>query len=121
MTDGFLYIRAAAALLFVLALLGVVAFVARRFTGGVVPSKRQKRLAVVEIAAIDPKRRLVLVRRDQTEHLLLIGGGQDVVVEAAIGAAVASAVTVAPVEAPPSPPPAPRQGPPRSRLDEVRF
>lgn len=117
MSDGFLYLRAAAALLFVLALLGVFAFLARRFSGGVVPSKRQKRLSVVEVAAVDPKRRLVLIKRDQVEHLLLIGGGQDLVIEAGIGAAaVAPAV---PVEE--DLPPPVRQAPPRSRLDEVRF
>ena len=117
MSDGYLYIRAAAALLFVLALLGVVAFVARRFSGGVIPSKRQKRLAVVEVAAVDPKRRLVLVKRDQVEHLLLIGGGQDLVIESGIGGTVAVPAASAEEDLPPPV----RQGPPRSRLDEVRF
>lgn len=116
MVDGMLYAKAAAALLFVLALLGAFAFVARRLSGGaIVLSKRQKRLAIVEVAAIDPKRRLVLVRRDQTEHLLLIGGGSDLVVEGGIepGGMVARRIE-APVA---DPEPVPR----RSRLDEVRF
>jgi flagellar protein FliO/FliZ len=39
------------------------------------------RLVVLEIAKVDRARRLVLVRRDQTEHLLLIGGPSDVVLE----------------------------------------
>lgn len=43
-----------------------------------------RRLAVVEALNVDPRRRLVLVRRDDTEHLLLIGGSTDVVVETAI-------------------------------------
>jgi flagellar protein FliO/FliZ len=119
MSDGDLYVRAAAALVFVLALLGVFALLARRFPGsGVMPSKRQKRLGVVEVAAVDPKRRLVLVRRDQVEHLVLIGGGNDLVIESGIGLAVT------PPPAPP-PPPVPEDlaPPPRraSRLDEVRF
>lgn len=45
---------------------------------------RRPRLAILDAAAIDAKRRLVLVRRDETEHLILIGGPTDVVVEAGI-------------------------------------
>jgi hypothetical protein len=39
------------------------------------------RLAVVDAAAVDGRRRLVLVRRDNIEHLIMIGGPTDVVVE----------------------------------------
>jgi flagellar biogenesis protein FliO len=46
---------------------------------------RQPRLAILETAAVDQRRRLVLIRRDETEHLLLIGGPSDLVVEPAIG------------------------------------
>ncbi len=42
---------------------------------------RKTRLAVMDATAIDSHRRLVLVRRDDIEHLLLIGGPTDVVVE----------------------------------------
>lgn len=42
---------------------------------------RKARLAVMDAAAIDDKRRLVLVRRDDVEHLILIGGANDIVVE----------------------------------------
>lgn len=42
---------------------------------------RRTRLAVMDAAAVDDKRRLVLVRRDDVEHLILIGGPTDVVVE----------------------------------------
>ena len=78
------YIRFALALIFVLALIGVLTALARRmgigFRG---PGRGPKgrRLAIVEVLALDPKRRLVLVRRDRTDHLLLLGGGTDVVVE----------------------------------------
>jgi hypothetical protein len=51
--------------------------------------RRGQRLAVVEYREIDRSRRLVLVRRDQTEHLLLIGGHSDVVVETGLAAPVA--------------------------------
>jgi hypothetical protein len=39
------------------------------------------RLAVIDAAAVDGRRRLVLVRRDNVEHLLMIGGPSDIVVE----------------------------------------
>lgn len=42
---------------------------------------RKTRLAVMDATAVDSQRRLVLVRRDDIEHLLLIGGPTDVVIE----------------------------------------
>lgn len=47
-------------------------------------TNRQPRLAVLDAAAVDARRRLVLVRRDNVEHLILIGGPSDVVVESGI-------------------------------------
>jgi len=41
----------------------------------------RRRLAVIETAAVDANRQLVLVRRDDVEHLILIGGPTDLVVE----------------------------------------
>jgi flagellar biogenesis protein FliO len=43
--------------------------------------KGHARLSVTDAAIVDDKRRLVLVRRDNVEHLILIGGPSDVVVE----------------------------------------
>lgn len=45
---------------------------------------RQPRLAVTDAAIVDDKRRLVLVRRDNVEHLILIGGNSDVLLESNI-------------------------------------
>jgi hypothetical protein len=42
---------------------------------------RKTRLAVMDATAVDSHRRLILVRRDDVEHLLLIGGPTDLVVE----------------------------------------
>ena len=42
---------------------------------------RQPRLSVTDAAIVDDKRRLVLVRRDNVEHLLMIGGPGDIVIE----------------------------------------
>src|SRR5262245_43232178 len=73
------------AILIVLALIGAVAWVVRRFAGGGVGASgargRMPRLAVIDAAAVDGRRRLVLVRRDNVEHLLMIGGPADLVVE----------------------------------------
>jgi flagellar protein FliO/FliZ len=72
----------------VLALIGVAAWLVRRFAGnrlGANPNRgRMPRLAVIDAAAVDNRRRLVLVRRDNIEHLLMIGGPTDIVVEANI-------------------------------------
>lgn len=69
----------------VLALIGVAAWLVRRFAGnriGANPNRgRMPRLAVIDAAAVDTRRRLVLVRRDNVEHLLMIGGPTDIVVE----------------------------------------
>lgn len=42
---------------------------------------RNRRLSVIDSTSIDSKRHLVLIRRDNTEHLLVVGGPQDIVVE----------------------------------------
>jgi flagellar protein FliO/FliZ len=46
---------------------------------------RDKRLGIVEQVALDGRRRLVLIRRDGVEHLLMTGGAIDLVVEMGIG------------------------------------
>jgi hypothetical protein len=45
---------------------------------------RQQRLGVVDAFEVDRQRQLVIVRRDNVEHLLMIGGPNDVVVESSI-------------------------------------
>ncbi|MFM2422310.1 MAG: hypothetical protein RL291_840 [Pseudomonadota bacterium] len=47
--------------------------------------KPDKRLGVLELTPVDGRRRLVLVRRDDVEHLIMIGGPVDVVIETNIG------------------------------------
>ena len=75
------------AFLVVLALIGLTAWLVRRFGAnrlGGATRGRQPRLAVIDAAPVDGRRRLVLIRRDNIEHLLMIGGPTDVVVEANI-------------------------------------
>lgn len=47
--------------------------------------KPEKRLEVVDQANVDGRRRLVLIRRDEIEHLIMTGGPVDVVIETGIG------------------------------------
>jgi hypothetical protein len=72
----------------VLALIGVAAWLVRRFAtnrlGANTNRGRMPRLAVIDAAAVDGRRRLVLVRRDNVEHLIMIGGPTDIVVESTI-------------------------------------
>ncbi len=103
------------AFLVVLVLIGVVAWLVRRFgasrLGGGNARGRQPRLAVIDAAPVDSRRRLVLIRRDNVEHLLMIGGPTDVVVEQNIvrgtpartePAVNATAAVAPPVIAPPA-------------------
>src|SRR5262245_14417053 len=73
------------AFIVVLGLIGLFAWLARRFgatkLGTMAARGRQPRLAVIDAAAVDGRRRLLLIRRDNVEHLLMIGGPTDVVVE----------------------------------------
>jgi hypothetical protein len=73
------------AVFLVLALIGVLAWLVRVFrstrTGAASRHARQPRLAVIDAAALDGRRHLVLIRRDNVEHLLMIGGRTDIVVE----------------------------------------
>ncbi len=87
--DYSVYFKFLLSLIFVLGLIGLIAWAARRFgllRGAVRPRNGIRRLEVIETATIDSKRRLVLVRRDRTEHLLLFGAGGDMVIERGISA-----------------------------------
>lgn len=82
--DMMSYTRYFLSFIFVIGLMYGLSWLARRFMPGAIPlteSNRQKRLGLVEVMAIDAKRRLVLVKRDNAEHLLLLGQNSETVVE----------------------------------------
>ncbi|HLL28391.1 MAG TPA: flagellar biosynthetic protein FliO [Xanthobacteraceae bacterium] len=100
------------AFVLVLALIGLTAWLIRQFgsarasnSGG--NRNRVPRLAVLDSTVVDARRRLVLIRRDNVEHLILIGGPSDVVVEENI-------VRGQPATAPS---PMQRQAPPRATIE----
>lgn len=69
----------------VLVLFGGGVLLVRRFAGNRLGANsnggRMPRLAVTYAAVVDNRRKLVLVRRDNVEHLVMIGGPSDIVVE----------------------------------------
>ncbi len=80
------YLNFAIALALVLALILGLSWLVKRFgLGGPLvrglPSGAGRRLAVVEVLTLDARRKMVLVKRDGQEHLLLLGAGNDLVVE----------------------------------------
>jgi flagellar protein FliO/FliZ len=83
---GDVYWRFVGALFIVVALIFVLAWVAKRmgFGGRMATGRGKRRLAIQEVMSLDNKRRLVLLRRDGVEHLLLLGLNDDVVVETGI-------------------------------------
>ncbi len=73
----------------ILLLLAVFAWVLRKISGNNSQSEgsvrgRQPRLGIVDTFQLDRQRQLVIVRRDSVEHLLLLGGTNDIVVESSI-------------------------------------
>jgi len=90
--DLALYLRFLLALVAVLAMIGAAAWLVRRFgLFGTGPGRRtgERRLSISAAQPIDNRRRLILVRRDNIEHLILVGGPNDLVVETGIAAPAA--------------------------------
>src|ERR1043165_1237157 len=92
--EGSLIVRFVVAFVIVLGLIGLTFWLIRRFgtarVGAAAQRGRQPRLAVIDAATVDGRRRLVLIRRDNVEHLLMIGGPSDLVVEPNIVRAVSA-------------------------------
>jgi flagellar protein FliO/FliZ len=77
------------ALVFVLALIGILGAVARRLGLGSIRAAKgaaERRLSIVEVRPLDAKRKLILLRRDQVEHLIIIGPTSETLIECGISA-----------------------------------
>ena len=84
MSDGVVYIISVTLLI---ALAGLAFWIMRQSlgAGGVMFFQpKQRRLGLVESTSVDGRRRLLLVRRDDVEHLILTGGPVDVLLETGI-------------------------------------
>jgi flagellar protein FliO/FliZ len=75
--------RAIFGLVFVLGLIGLVAWAARRYAPQLLArlsaERGERRMQVVETLVLDPARRLVLVRVDNEERLLILGEGRELI------------------------------------------
>jgi len=100
--DFDIYVRFLLALLLVLALIAALTWAARRFGlgGQLVPNTgKSPRLTIVEVKTIDPRRKLLLVRRDNREHLILLGVESDLLLESGIEASPVDATMNTPTSA----------------------
>ena len=86
--DAGSYAKFILALVFVLGLIGLLAAVVRRYGLGMPQTQirraKDKRLGLIEVMPLDAKRRLVLIKRDQAEHLVILGPNSETVVESNI-------------------------------------
>lgn len=79
------FIKFFAALLFVIGLMGGLALLMRKFNDRhsiVSPNKR--RLKIKESLTLDARRRLLLIQRDEKEHLVILGANNETVIETGI-------------------------------------
>lgn len=80
--DGSQFLRFIFALVFVLGLMGGLYLVLRRIQNqGPLKSLRARRLSVSEVLPLDAKHRAILLRRDDTEHLVILGPNGETVIE----------------------------------------
>jgi len=86
--DAYAYAKFVLALLFVLGLIGLLALAAKRWGLGLPQAQvrrgKAKRLNIVEVANLDTKRRLILIKRDDVEHLIILGHNGETLVETGI-------------------------------------
>jgi flagellar protein FliO/FliZ len=98
--------------LIVLGVIGAAGWAMRQFNiarlAGIKSHGRLPRLAVLDSIDVSRSRRLVLIRRDSVEHLLLIDGPTDVVIETNVVNAAVTPREMAPATSPATAQPLPR-------------
>ena len=76
-------LRALFALAITLGIIGLAAWAARRYAPQILArlnaERGERRMKVVETLVLDPARRLVLVRIDDEERLLILGEGRELI------------------------------------------
>src|SRR5262245_47049229 len=81
--DFDIYLRFALALILVLGLIALLAWLLRRYGMGVKVAKN-RRLGIVEVQMLGPCHCLILICRDDIEHLVVVGPGSETVIESGI-------------------------------------
>ena len=83
------FARAVFGLAFTLGIIGLCAWAGRRYAPQLLArlqaQRGERRLTVVETLVLDPARRLVLVRVDDEERLLLLGEGRELIEPRQVG------------------------------------
>jgi flagellar protein FliO/FliZ len=86
--DNIDFARFIFAFFFVIGLIGVMGFLLKRYAGANKwmggSEQDSDRIRVIQTRYLDPKRRLVLIRRDDKEHLILLSEGRETVIESNI-------------------------------------
>lgn len=80
-------VRLIAALAFVLALMGGLTVLLRKLGLAESSAKQtgdRKRLKIIESIPLDHRRKLVLIQRDDRQHLVILGANSEIVVESNI-------------------------------------
>ena len=76
-------LRALFALAITLGIIGLAAWAARRYAPQILArlnaERGERRMKVVETLVLDPARRLLLVRIDEEERLLILGEGRELI------------------------------------------
>ena len=76
-------LRALFALAITLGIIGLAAWAARRYAPQIMArlsaERGERRMSVVETLVLDPARRLILVRVDDEERLILLGEGKELI------------------------------------------
>lgn len=82
-----IYIRLFVGFAFTIGLIGAVYWIARRYAGrlGIVRPHAAGRLSVIGQIPLDTRRRVMLIKCDENEHLLLLGPNNDLVIQSSVG------------------------------------
>ena len=83
--DGAQLIKFFAALTLVIGLMGGLALILKRLQlGGPIKTGSARRLKILEILQLDSRRKAILLRRDDKEHLVILGPNGETVIESGI-------------------------------------
>lgn len=84
--DGESYFRFLGAMIFVLALMGGLWLGLRKLglTNPVLNTTGKRRLKVIETLPLDARRRAIILQRDTTQHLVILGPTGETVIETEI-------------------------------------